>query len=136
GDAAALARFYVEALGLTDLYVADLDAIGGRASPDALAGALAGAAALWLDAGISSPERALRAVALGASHVIVALETLPSFATLDLMLLAGGGVRGPDDLARLDDAGCDGALIATALHDGRIGAAAIAAARGHVSFSR
>src|SRR5204862_5712078 len=45
-----------------------------------------------------------------------------------LMLLAGGGVRGPDDLVRLADAGCDGALVATALHEGRLGAADIAAA--------
>ena len=46
-----------------------------------------------------------------------------------LTLLAGGGVRGADDLARLADAGCDGALVATALHDGRLGAEDIAAAR-------
>jgi len=39
----------------------------------------------------------------------------------DVELLAGGGVRGLDDLARLARAGCDGALVATALHDGRIG---------------
>jgi phosphoribosylformimino-5-aminoimidazole carboxamide ribotide isomerase len=37
-------------------------------------------------------------------------------------LIAGGGIRGFDDLARLADAGCDGALAATALHDGRLGA--------------
>jgi len=53
-----------------------------------------------------------------------------------LVLLAGGGVRGLDDLARLSDAGCDGALVATALHDGRIGAAEIAAAHRHASVSR
>jgi phosphoribosylformimino-5-aminoimidazole carboxamide ribotide isomerase len=35
-------------------------------------------------------------------------------------LIAGGGVRGEDDLARLADAGCDGALVATALHEGRL----------------
>jgi HisA/HisF family protein len=46
-----------------------------------------------------------------------------------LTLLAGGGVRGADDLARLADAGCDGALVATALHDGRLGAGDVAAAR-------
>jgi len=46
-----------------------------------------------------------------------------------LTLLAGGGVRGADDLARLADAGCDGALVATALHDGRLGADDVAAAR-------
>ena len=39
----------------------------------------------------------------------------------DLRLLAGGGVAGGDDLARLRDAGCDGALVATALHGGAIG---------------
>ncbi|HEY3042401.1 MAG TPA: HisA/HisF-related TIM barrel protein [Vicinamibacterales bacterium] len=44
-------------------------------------------------------------------------------------VLAGGGVRGPDDLAQLADAGCDGALVATALHDGRLGADDVAAAR-------
>jgi len=38
----------------------------------------------------------------------------------DVTLLAGGGVRGPDDLSRLASAGCDGALIATALHKGTI----------------
>jgi HisA/HisF family protein len=46
-----------------------------------------------------------------------------------LMLLAGGGIRGIEDIARLADAGCDGALVATALHDGRLGAADVAAAR-------
>jgi phosphoribosylformimino-5-aminoimidazole carboxamide ribotide isomerase len=37
-----------------------------------------------------------------------------------VMLLAGGGVRGPDDLTRLADMGCDGALVATALHSGAL----------------
>ncbi len=36
-------------------------------------------------------------------------------------LIAGGGVRGTDDLDRLADAGCDAALVASALHDGRMG---------------
>ena len=35
-------------------------------------------------------------------------------------LLAGGGVRGLDDLKLLARIGCDGALMATALHDGRL----------------
>lgn len=35
-------------------------------------------------------------------------------------LLAGGGVRDADDLRRLADAGCDGALVATALLEGRL----------------
>jgi len=46
-----------------------------------------------------------------------------------LTLLAGGGVRGTEDLARLADAGCDGVLVATALQDGRLGAGDVAAAR-------
>lgn len=44
-------------------------------------------------------------------------------------LVAGGGIRGPEDLSRLGDAGCDGALVATALLEGRLGAADVAAAR-------
>ncbi len=35
---------------------------------------------------------------------------------------AAGGVRGPDDLALAERAGVAGVLVATALHDGRIGA--------------
>jgi phosphoribosylformimino-5-aminoimidazole carboxamide ribotide isomerase len=207
GDALALARTYVVHLGLTELYAADLDAIISGASQDALVGAVAAVGVpLWLDAGVSSADRARHARALGAARVVVGLETLPSYGalgaicdavggdtvafSLDLrdgepvvarggippgepahllaarardagagalividlarvgtgrgldlgliarvraaapepVLLAGGGVRGLDDLARLADAGCDGALVATALHDGRIGAGEIAAA--------
>lgn len=35
-------------------------------------------------------------------------------------LIAGGGVRGRQDLQRLAAAGCQGALVASALHDGRL----------------
>jgi phosphoribosylformimino-5-aminoimidazole carboxamide ribotide isomerase len=49
--------------------------------------------------------------------------------TPGLTLVAGGGVRGWDDLVHIAKAGCDAALVATALHDGRIGATEIAAAR-------
>jgi phosphoribosylformimino-5-aminoimidazole carboxamide ribotide isomerase len=44
-------------------------------------------------------------------------------------LLAGGGVRDYGDLARLADAGCAGALVATALHEGRLTRADLAALR-------
>lgn len=37
-----------------------------------------------------------------------------------LELIAGGGVRDRDDLARLADAGADAALVATALHAGTV----------------
>jgi phosphoribosylformimino-5-aminoimidazole carboxamide ribotide isomerase len=42
-------------------------------------------------------------------------------------LLAGGGVADRRDLDRIRDAGCDGVLLATALHAGRIGAADVLA---------
>jgi phosphoribosylformimino-5-aminoimidazole carboxamide ribotide isomerase len=35
-------------------------------------------------------------------------------------IYAGGGVRDGDDLRALEAAGATGALVATALHDGRI----------------
>ncbi len=216
GDATALAHAYVERLGLSELYVADLDAIRGGTSQGTLVTAIAAIGApLWLDAGISSVERARHALDLGAARVIVALETLPSFEALrevcdavggdrvvfsldlregqpivaagsdiagkasasqlatraadvgasavmvidlarvgtsrgidldliervrkaaaGLVLVAGGGVRGLEDLASLADAGCDAALVATALQDGRIGVREIAAARTHPSVSR
>ncbi len=249
GDAQSLARAYLEHLGITELYVADLDAILGGPPQSSCVAALAdlrlgrtspqdllrpapehhsaphddsalssptratGAVPLWLDVAVSSPDRAQQALGLGATHVVVGLETLASYdalaaicatvgganvafsldlregepivascgvapggqahhvavravnagvgalividlarvgtsAGLDLeliarvrdaapglTLLAGGGVRGLEDLGRLAEAGCDGALVATALLDGRIGAAEVAAARqlGHHS---
>ena len=209
GDAVDLARTYVDRHGLREIYVADLDAIEpdvGRAfqarqdaGPEraglrTIEKIAAVGATVWLDAGVSSVERARDARDLGAAHVVVGLETLPSFAALhdiceavdgprvafsldlrdgapigiasrdqphavaaraaragagaiivldlsrvgmrsgldleligrvrdaapNVTLLAGGGVRGPEDLARLAGAGCDGALVATALHDGSL----------------
>ena len=38
----------------------------------------------------------------------------------DVAIYAGGGVRGDADLRALELAGATGALIATALHEGRI----------------
>jgi phosphoribosylformimino-5-aminoimidazole carboxamide ribotide isomerase len=58
----------------------------------------------------------------------------------ELTLLAGGGVRGWEDLEQLAAAGCDAALVATALHDGRLGAADVAEAErlgpGHLRLTR
>jgi phosphoribosylformimino-5-aminoimidazole carboxamide ribotide isomerase len=230
GDALALARAYVERTGISELYVADLDAIAAAladaladdhlcikaAGPqDALVAAVATLdAPLWLDAGVSSPDRARHAITLGAAHVIVGLETLASYdalkrtcdavggdrvafsldlrhgepilgshgippgeppqilaaraadmgaaavivldlarvgtgagldlrviervrtSTPGLTLLAGGGVRGLEDLRGLGDAGCDAALVATALQDGRLGAKDVLAAHHYHSASR
>jgi len=38
----------------------------------------------------------------------------------DLEVIAAGGVRGGDDLRRLKEWGVRGALVASALHDGRL----------------
>lgn len=46
-----------------------------------------------------------------------------------LRLLAGGGVLTRKDLERMADAGCDGALVASAIHAGRITAEDVAAVR-------
>jgi phosphoribosylformimino-5-aminoimidazole carboxamide ribotide isomerase len=57
-------------------------------------------------------------------------------------LLAGGGVNGWRDLDLIRAAGCDGVLVATAIHTGRIGAAdlralaAPASAQSSASTSR
>jgi phosphoribosylformimino-5-aminoimidazole carboxamide ribotide isomerase len=82
---------------------------------------------------------AARAADAGAGAIIVLdLARVGTGAGLDLallarvraaaphvVLLAGGGVRGEADLTTLADAGCDGALVASALLDGRIDADAV-----------
>jgi phosphoribosylformimino-5-aminoimidazole carboxamide ribotide isomerase len=219
GDALALAHQYVDRFGLSELYLADLDAImtasqqAAQVFQNGLVASLAGlGTSLWIDAGTSSVAAARQALALGATSVVVGLETLPSFDALEaicaavggqrvafsldlrrgvpvamsalaseqtapsqqasrlaaraasagaghicvidlarvgleegpdfgsiasvreatprLTLVAGGGVRGVDDLRRLAEAGCDGALIGTALHQGRLKPTDIVTARG------
>jgi phosphoribosylformimino-5-aminoimidazole carboxamide ribotide isomerase len=198
GDAVALARAYVDRLGVTEIYIADLDAITHRAPQDSLVRRVSALGArCWLDQGVSSVDEARHAHALGATQIVVGLETLPSFDVLtsictdagrdrvafsldlrdgqpmtaspaiatrtaeelvvqavdagvgtvivldlarvgagsgldlDLLarvstaapsvqLLAGGGVRGLEDVRQLQTAGCHGALVATALLDGRL----------------
>jgi phosphoribosylformimino-5-aminoimidazole carboxamide ribotide isomerase len=48
-------------------------------------------------------------------------------------LLAGGGVSNRRDLDRMRDAGCDGVLVATAIHTGRVGAADVRALAAQAS---
>jgi phosphoribosylformimino-5-aminoimidazole carboxamide ribotide isomerase len=54
----------------------------------------------------------------GGSTATLCQELLSRFP--DLHVIAGGGVRGPDDLARWSQAGIHELLIASALHDGRL----------------
>ena len=93
--------------------------------------------------GEAPEEIAARAVAAGAGAIIVIdLARVGAEGGLDLdligrvrksapdpLLLAGGGVRDAADLNQLGQAGCDGVLVATALHQGRLGPAEIEAAR-------
>jgi phosphoribosylformimino-5-aminoimidazole carboxamide ribotide isomerase len=91
--------------------------------------------------GLSPEDLAREAVAAGAKAIIVLdvarvggtagpdtemLKRIRPVVT-GAALLAGGGVRGLDDLKLLDRIGCDGALIATALHDSRLTASDVAA---------
>jgi phosphoribosylformimino-5-aminoimidazole carboxamide ribotide isomerase len=208
GDPSAVVRYYVDRLGIRQLYVADLDAIVDDAPQDAAVRALVALGTpIWLDAASRSTHDAQMALDRGAARVVIGLETLSSLEALNSMcagvggnriafsldlrdgqpiapasslegltaealtaraaqagvcavivldlarvgtgagldfdllrglhraaggvaVLAGGGVRGFDDLLRLRDAGCSGALVATALLEGRIRAAEIEALSG------
>ena len=222
GDAVKLAGVYFETFGLTDIYVADLDAIdsGVGRGPDppsrgfgevrtttppnvAVVRSICELGGnVFVDGGVATLGEAHRVAATGAHEVIVGLETLPSFDilrdicrhhpitfSLDLRngvpmndgermgaspedlarqavaagakaiivldvarvgtdagpdlqmlrrirpairectMLAGGGVRGLDDLKQLSGIGCDGALMASVLLDGRLSAEDLRTAR-------
>jgi phosphoribosylformimino-5-aminoimidazole carboxamide ribotide isomerase len=94
GDAVALARAYTGPLGLGELYIADLDAIAGGPVQDARIAALTTLnTPTWVDAGVAAVDQARRLIELGAAHVIVGLETLPSFGALAAICAAVGGRR-------------------------------------------
>jgi phosphoribosylformimino-5-aminoimidazole carboxamide ribotide isomerase len=102
-------------------------------SLDLKGGAPLGDSPAW---GTSDAERIVeKAVALGVRRLIVldlakvgvadgtGTENLCARLTAThpgLEVIAGGGVRGPEDLHRLRDCGVGTALIASALHDGRL----------------
>jgi phosphoribosylformimino-5-aminoimidazole carboxamide ribotide isomerase len=191
-----VARAFLQHFGLTTLYVADLDAIGGAEPAIELYAELIGDGfRLWIDAGVRGMERVRLLADAGAKGIVVGLETAgPEVAVkaitafgrrvifsldmkegkplgdmkawasepvaiahkaialgmrrlilLDLArvgmgggvgtealcaalaqahpgveIIAGGGMRGPEDLGRLAACGVGAALIASALHDGRL----------------
>lgn len=82
-----------------------------------------------VDIGASVIEAGIRELivldlaAVGTGSGLATLETcqeLRDFAPR-ISLITGGGVRSADDLAAVAEAGVDGVLIASALHDGSIG---------------
>jgi phosphoribosylformimino-5-aminoimidazole carboxamide ribotide isomerase len=93
-------------------------------------------------AGETPEEIAVKAASAGAEAIIVldvarvGTGSGPDLQTVrrirqrvsEAAVLAGGGVRNLADLGELARIGCDGALVASALHDGRLTAADVAAA--------
>ena len=212
-EPATVARALVEKLAADEVYVADLDAIGGAEPAGEVYDQIARCGPrLWVDAGLSTVDRARRLASLRCGErplagVIVGLESVDGPESLqslfdvvgperfifsldlkagvpltsspawqdytperiarlvldlgvrrlivldlarvgmdggtgtetlcrqcrrhcdDLQLIGGGGVRSFDDLRSLADAGCTAALVASALHDGRLTREHIEAAR-------
>ena len=93
GDAEALAQAYVAVLGTSEIYVADLDAIEGRAPQYGMHHRLSRIARSWIDAGLRSEEDAFTLIDAGADRVVVALETMPGFELLQAIVLRLGADR-------------------------------------------
>jgi len=149
GHALDLAQAYVEGLGISELYVADLDAILNGSPNSRVTSELASLGVpLWLDAGIRSHDEARRALDLGAAHVVVGLETLPSFAALARICDGvrpsdgvrpheSGRIKGSDpivafslDLRRGVPIVCDGGIIPATASIDEIVRSAVAAGAG------
>jgi phosphoribosylformimino-5-aminoimidazole carboxamide ribotide isomerase len=141
-DPVNLAKAYRNRLGCRTCYVADLDAIAGRPGHTNLLGRLAELGlALWVDAGVASPDRAWALAGLGVAQIIVGSETLRSIEQLralaaefpphrlvlsiDLQngaLRAPAGLHTPQELAALAaDVGLNRVIL---LDLGRVGASA------------
>ena len=60
--------------------------------------------------------------AVGVGRGVPTLDLCRALRAFDanLEIVTGGGVRGLDDLTAVAATGCDGVLVATALHDGRL----------------
>lgn len=93
GDALALAQAYVTVLGTSELYVADLDAIEGRAAQYGMHHRLSRIARSWIDAGVRSEADACALIDAGADRVVVGLETLPALEMLHAMVSRFGADR-------------------------------------------
>jgi phosphoribosylformimino-5-aminoimidazole carboxamide ribotide isomerase len=96
GDPLELVQAYRDILGARECYVADLDAIEGRAVQQvALRGLAVGAdpCGLLVDAGIGHAHAAQAVLGLGAGRVVVGLETLRAFDELPAIVATAGPGR-------------------------------------------
>ncbi len=98
--------------------------IGDRAvlSLDSRDGAPMGPAILHEDPSAWPPEvivMTLARVGSGAGPDLAGLRALRARAP-HVAFYAAGGLRGPEDLPALDEAGAAGVLVASAIHDGRL----------------
>jgi len=75
-DPVAVARAVREALGLDELYVADLDAIAGGPPDSEAVAALAREGRVMVDAGVTGAAAVRALLELGAARVVVGTETL------------------------------------------------------------
>jgi phosphoribosylformimino-5-aminoimidazole carboxamide ribotide isomerase len=93
GDALALAQAYAAVLQTSELYVADLDAIGGGAVQYGMHQRLSRASRCWIDAGVRTEADACALIDTGADRVVVGLETLPGFELLHAIAVRLGADR-------------------------------------------
>ena len=133
-DPVHLTRAVRERFGVDELYVADLDAIGGGAGSADVVAALAREARVMVDAGTAAATAVAQLLELGVARVVIGTESLPGAeafrrlraalpdAPLVLSLdLRGGRLLSPDPalsglaavdaLARLADAGAREAIV-------------------------
>ncbi|MGE4195260.1 MAG: HisA/HisF-related TIM barrel protein [Pseudodesulfovibrio sp.] len=132
-----VARALLGVTGCRTMYVADLDAIQGRAwHMDVLRELFSLPVEFIVDAGVSGPDEVLALTELGSGRAILGTETLPSLSMLDEMAGAAGrdrvlpsldvrngtvltaapelqGLHPLDGLARLVDMGLDTFILLT-----------------------
>src|SRR5262245_15992385 len=90
----AVAHAFRNHFGLTDLYLADLDAIAGAPAAFAVYDTLhADGFRLWLDAGIRRPEDARPLADVGVGGLVAGLETLTGPEALRSLCLLYGNER-------------------------------------------